>query len=201
MNAKRLFDLVFSVSGLLLFSPFLLVISLCILFESGRPIIYRQKRVGKDRKNFVLYKFRTMRIQDNEHVSCCSTEHDKRITKIGKYLRKYKVDELPQLYNILKAEMSFVGPRPELPKFVEYYSDIYNDILKIKPGITDLASIKFRNESSFLENQADNVEKVYLTKILPQKLRYNREYLEKQGFFYDIGLVFKTIYSVIFKGK
>ena len=201
MNVKRLFDLAFSASGLLFLLPFMLIISLCILFESGWPIIYRQKRVGKDWKNFMIYKFRTMSFQKTEDIKICRSSSDKRVTRVGKYLRKYKLDEIPQLFNVLKGDMSFVGPRPQLPRFVEFHSNIYKDILKIKPGITDLASIKFRNESSLLENEADNVEKVYLTKILPKKLRYNKEYLEKQGFFYDIGLVFKTIYSVIFKGR
>jgi lipopolysaccharide/colanic/teichoic acid biosynthesis glycosyltransferase len=199
MNAKRLFDLIFSFLGLVILSPFLLIISLCILCESGSPMIYRQKRLGKDWKEITLYKFRTMNSQKTEDGLSCSPKNDKRITQVGKYLRKYKLDELPQLFNVLRGDMSFVGPRPELPKFVEYYSDIYKEILKIKPGITDLASIKFRDESSFLDCEAVDVEKVYLTKILPQKLEYSKIYLKQQGFFYDIRLIFKTIYFVIFK--
>jgi len=199
MNTKRLFDLTFSALGLIILSPFLLMIFLCIVFESGRPIIYRQKRLGKDWKEIMLYKFRTMNSQKTEDGLSCSPKNDKRITHVGKYLRRYKLDELPQLFNVLRGDMSFVGPRPELPKFVEYYSDIYKEILKIKPGITDLASIKFRDESSLLDCEAVDVEKVYLTKILPQKLEYSKIYLKKQGFFYDLKLIFKTIYTVIFK--
>jgi len=199
MNAKRLFDLTFSVLGLLILSPFLLIISLFILFESGRPIIYRQKRLGKDWKEITLYKFRTMNSQKTEDSLSCSPKHDQRITRVGRYLRKYKLDELPQLFNVLTGDMSIVGPRPELPKFIEYYLDIYKEILKVKPGITDLASIKFRDESSFLDCEAVDIEKVYLNKILPKKLEYSKIYLKKQGFFYDIGLIFKTIYAVIFK--
>lgn len=199
MIAKRLFDLTFSALGLLILSPFLLIISLCILCESGRPMIYRQKRLGKDWKEITLYKFRTMNSESPEDGPSCSPRDDKRITQVGKYLRKYKLDELPQLFNVLTGDMSFVGPRPELPKFVEYYSDIYKEILKIRPGITDLASIKFRDESSLLNSEAVDVEKVYLTKILPQKLEYSRIYLKKHSFFYDIGLIFKTIYKVVFK--
>lgn len=199
MDVKRLFDLTFSALGLLILSPFFLIISLCILFESGRPIIYRQKRLGKDWKHFTIYKFRTMDFQGTAGAPGCSARDDKRVTRAGKCLRKYKLDEIPQLLNVLKGDMSLVGPRPELPKFVEYHSDIFNEILKIKPGITDLASIRFRNESSLLDCEADDAEKVYLTRILPQKVIYNKEYLEKRGFFYDIGLIFRTIYSVIFK--
>jgi lipopolysaccharide/colanic/teichoic acid biosynthesis glycosyltransferase len=199
MNTKRLFDLTFSALGLLILSPVLLIIPLCILCESGRPIIYRQKRLGKDWKEITLYKFRTMNSESPEDGPSCSSKNDKRITRVGKYLRKYKLDELPQLVNVLRGDMSFVGPRPELPKFVEHYSDIYKEILKIKPGITDLASIEFRDESSLLDSQAVDVEKEYLNKILPRKLEYSKIYLKKRGFFYDIGLIFKTIYAVIFK--
>ena len=199
MVAKRLFDLSFSALGLLILSPLLLIISLCIMFDSGRPIMYRQRRVGRQWREFMLYKFRTMNFQRPEGGPHCSPKDDKRITRVGRYLRKYKLDELPQLYNVLKGDMSFVGPRPELPKFVRHYSDIFNEILKIKPGITDLSSIKFRNEFSFLNNEENDVEELYLTNILPQKLVINREYLEKQGFFYDMGLIFRTIYIVMFK--
>jgi len=155
--------------------------------------------VGKGWKHFIIYKFRTMDFQRTGDAPHCSDRNDNRVTILGKYLRKYKLDEIPQLFNVLKGDMSFVGPRPELPKFVEHYSDIFNEILKVKPGITDLASIKFRNESSLLDSEADYIEKAYLTKILPQKLNYNRIYLDKQCFIYDIGLIFKTIYAVIFK--
>lgn len=199
MDAKRLFDVTFSILGLLILSPLLLIITLCILFDSGRPIIYLQRRMGKNWKEITLFKFRTMNSQRTEHALNCSTKDDKRVTKLGKYLRKYKLDELPQLLNVLRGDMSFVGPRPELPKFAEYYSDIYEEILKVKPGITDLASIEFRNESSLLDGETVDVEKVYLTKILPKKLEYSRIYLKKQGFFYDLELIFKTIYTVIFK--
>ena len=155
--------------------------------------------MGKDWKEITLYKFRTMSFQKTGDDLGCSPKNDKRITKVGKYLRKYKFDEIPQLFNVLRGDMSLVGPRPELPKFVKYYPDIYEEILKIKPGITDLASIKFRNESSLLDSESVDVEKVYLTEILPRKLEYSRIYLKKQNFFYDIRLIFKTIYTVIFK--
>lgn len=199
MSTKRLFDLTVSVLGLLILSPLLLIISLCILFDSGRPIIYRQERVGKDWKHFVLYKFRTMNFQMTEDDPACSPRNDRRISRVGRYLRKYKFDELPQLLNVLKGDMSFVGPRPELPKFVNYYSDDYKDILKIRPGITDLASIKFKDESLLLDKKPDEVEKFYISTVLPKKLEYNKEYLGEKGFFYDISLIFKTIYSMIFK--
>ena len=198
MDAKRLFDLMFSALGLLVLSPLFLIISLYILFDSGKPIIYRQKRVGKNWEPFILYKFRTMDFKKETDGSGCTTNNDKRITRLGRFLRKYKLDEIPQLYNVLKGDMSFVGPRPELPEFVEHYSEFYREILKIKPGITDIASIKFRHESSLL-GDVNDIEMLYLTTILPRKLEYNREYIAKRGFFYDIGLIFKTIYTVIFK--
>lgn len=160
--------------------------------------MFRQIRVGKDWQHFMLYKLRTMYFQGTEYGPACSLGDDKRITRVGRYLRKYKLDEIPQLFNVLKGDMSFVGPRPELPKFVEPYKDIYREILRIKPGITDLASITFRNESSFLNGETNDVEKLYISKILPQKLSYNKRYLARQCFTYDIGLILKTIYAVIF---
>ncbi len=202
MNVKRLFDLLFSTLGLLVLSPLFLIISLCVFFDAGRPIIFKQKRVGKDYSFFILYKFRSMDAHRLDDGPACSNRDDKRVTKTGKYLRKYKLDEIPQLFNVLKGDMSLVGPRPEVEKFVNYYSNIFKEILTIKPGLTDLASIKFRNESFLLlDNKSIDIEKHYLAQILPKKLEYNKEYLERHGFFYDIGLIFKTIYTVIFKSK
>lgn len=199
MNSKRLFDVILSSVGLLVLSPVLVIVSSGILLESGRPIIYRQKRVGKDWEQFTLFKFRSMVSQEAIKGPICNIKNDKRVTTLGKFLRKYKLDEIPQLFNVLKGDMSVVGPRPEVPEFVAYYPDSYREILKIKPGITDLASIEFRDESSLLDCEADEAENVYLTKILPQKLSYNRIYLNKMGFVYDIKLIIKTVYSIILK--
>jgi len=199
MNSKRLFDVILASVGLLVLSPILVIVSSGILLESGRPIIYRQKRVGKDWEQFTLYKFRSMVSQEAVKGPICNTKNDKRVTTLGKFLRKYKLDEIPQLFNVLKGDMSVVGPRPEVPEFVDYYPDSYREILKIKPGITDLASIEFRDESSLLDCEADEAENVYLTEILPKKLSYNRIYLNKMGFVYDIKLIIKTVYSIILK--
>ncbi len=198
MDAKRLFDLTFSGLGIIFLSPLIFIISFIILCSSGLPIIYRQKRMGKNWIPFVLYKFRTMKFQQNGDELLCVGHKDKRITKVGKILRKYKLDEIPQLLNVFKGEMSLVGPRPELSIFIEHYPEQFKEILTIKPGITDLASIRFKNESSLLNKVEDNVDAFYISRILPEKLSYNREYIKKRGFFYDVGLIFKTIFTIIF---
>ncbi len=197
LKAKRFFDITFSIIGIVCLLPLFAVIALMIKFTSKGPIIYRQMRLGKGKTPFNLYKFRTMSILDGEGPKFTTLE-DPRVTRIGRYLRKFKLDELPQLINVFKGDMSFVGPRPELPEFTERFPDAFDKILKVRPGITDLASIEFRDESALIKSGA-NVEEIYLEKILPQKIAYNMEYLEKCGFLYDLSLVFKTLYYIIFK--
>ncbi len=200
MVVKRLFDIVFSILGLLILSPVLLIIYASIFFESGRPVIFKQERLGRNWKRFELYKFRTMNSQRVSGQVGCTANNDNRVTRMGGYLRKYKLDEIPQLFNVLKGDMSFVGPRPELPKLASHYPEIYNEILQIKPGITDLASIKYRNEHVLLNGASSReLEQVYVNEILPKKLEYSLEYLKRRCFFYDLKLIFQTIYIVIFK--
>lgn len=200
MIVKRLFDIIVSALGLVILSPILLVVSLCILFESGRPVIFKQERLGKCWKRFNIYKFKTMNSQRVSGQAGCTANNDNRVTRMGGYLRKYKLDEIPQLVNVLKGDMSFVGPRPELAKFAEHYHEKYDRILEVRPGITDLAAVQYRNENVLLNGvYSDDLERIYLNEILPKKLEYSLEYLKKRSFYYDLKLIFQTIFVVIFK--
>jgi len=180
-----------------LLSPILILISLGILISSGMPIFYLQERVGREWKKFNIIKFRTMVNHADEIGPGVSSEEDKRITGIGKFLRKYKLDELPQLFNVLYGEMSLIGPRPELPKYAEFYKDDYSKILTLKPGITDYASINFRNEAALLNGKSES-ESFYLTKILPEKIFLYKKYLQEVSLFTDLKILFST-FKVIFK--
>lgn len=193
--AMRTFDIVASFFGLLfLFIPFL-IISLIIISTSKGGVFFKQIRVGRRGKEFKIYKFRTM-VKDAEAKGLqLSTSSDARITKIGKILRKTKIDELPQLINVFIGQMSLVGPRPEVPKYVELYSDEQKNVLLIRPGITDEASIKFRNENEILE-KVDDVEKTYIEEIMPQKIQFNLDYIQKMSLLYNIKLIFKTIFAI-----
>jgi len=200
MVGKRLFDIVFSILGLLILSPVLLIVCVSIFFESGRPVIFKQERLGRNWKRFELYKFRTMNSQRVSGQAGCTANNDNRVTRMGGYLRRYKLDEIPQLVNVLKGDMSFVGPRPELVKFAEYYREKYDRILEVRPGITDLAAIQYRNEHVLLNGASSrDLEQVYVSEILPKKLEHSLEYLKERSFFYDLKLIFKTISVVIFK--
>lgn len=192
----RCFDFCIALSGILfLLLPFCLI-ALAIKCDSKGEVFFRQVRVGRNGKNFRIYKFRTM-VKDAEKKGLqLSTTTDSRITKVGKLLRKTKCDELPQLFNVLAGQMSFVGPRPEVPKYVEMYSEEQKNVLLIRPGITDEASILYRNENDVLE-KSDDPEKTYIEEVMPDKLRINLEYLTKIGLFYNVKLIFKTIFAVI----
>ena len=194
---KRLFDIIIASFVLLLLSPLLILISLGILISSGMPIFYLQERVGREWKKLNIIKFRTMVNHADEIGPGVSSEEDKRITGIGKFLRKYKLDELPQLFNVLYGEMSLIGPRPELPKYAEFYKDDYSKILTLKPGITDYASINFRNEAALLNGKSES-ESFYLTKILPEKIFLYKKYLQEVSLFTDLKILFST-FKVIFK--
>lgn len=196
-KGKRFFDFIASFLGIIFLSPLLIIISFLVLINSGYPIIYRQKRVGMDWKIFNLYKFRTMILGAQEQGYVCKRD-DERVTAIGRLLRKYKLDELPQLFNVLKSEMSFVGPRPEILEFAEYYKAKFEEILSVKPGITDSASIRFRNESNLIGN-TENTSDCYLKEILSQKTKINSDYIKKANIFYDIDLILKTLTSLISK--
>ncbi|MFR1316470.1 MAG: sugar transferase [Clostridium perfringens] len=163
--AKRMFDLFFSLIGIIITIPIFILVSIMIKLTSKGPIIFKQERVGKNKKIFYIYKFRTMTdCDDRASDRQVTVINDQRITRIGRILRKYKIDELPQLYNVLKGDMSFVGPRPEVKKYVKFYEEEYDEILKIKPGITDLASIEYIDENRIISKYSDP-EKIYIESI------------------------------------
>ncbi|MFY9284273.1 MAG: sugar transferase [Miniphocaeibacter sp.] len=197
---KRTFDIVASTIGLLILGIPLAIIALIIKITSEGPVFYRQTRVGKNNRDFKIFKFRTMIVDADKKGMLITVGEDKRITKIGKFLRKTKLDELPQLINVFIGNMSFVGPRPEVRKYVELYDDFQRNVLKIKPGITDLASIKYRDESTLL-GKSENPEKTYIEEIMPIKLNINLEYITKISLLYDIKLIFLTLFRIIGKGE
>jgi len=174
-DATRFFDIIISFSCLTILLPLFLVIAFIIKISSKGPVIFSQRRVGKNNMDFTLYKFRTMRVDVNDFGSLMTGNRSHRVTPVGRFLRKYKLDELPQLYNVLKNEMSIVGPRPELRKYVDLYSNFDREVLLIKPGITDYASILFRNENKLLTLQS-NPERHYIETVVPVKIRLNRKY-------------------------
>lgn len=194
--AKRLFDIFFSLSGLVLLGPLLILIMIIIKADSKGKVFYIQKRVGKGNKEFRLFKFRTMRNDSDIYGLLTVGNKDPRITSSGYYLRKYKLDEIPQLYNVLKGEMSFVGPRPEVRKYVELYNKEQMKVLDVKPGITDLASVKYRNENELLAG-SDDPEKLYTKEIMPDKLRINLEYISERSLIKDIRIIIQTLKAVI----
>lgn len=193
---KRIFDIVMSLVGLTILGIPMIIICIIIKFSSEGPVFYKQVRVGKLNKDFKILKFRTMIVDADKKGMQITVGRDPRITGIGHFLRKTKIDELPQLINVLKGEMSFVGPRPEVRKYVDMYDDYQINVLKIKPGITDLASIEYRDESTLL-GQSDNPEKTYIEEIMPTKLKLNLKYMQEFSFFYDIKLIFKTLIKIV----
>ena len=196
--AKRIFDIIVSLIGLLVLSPLFLIIALAIAVESKGGVFYKQIRIGKNGKPFKLLKFRSMYVGADKKGLLTVSGRDPRITKVGYFIRKFKLDELPQLINVLKGDMSLVGPRPEVPKYVELYTDEQREVLSVRPGITDPASIKYRNENDLLA-QAQDPEKFYIEKIMPEKIKISIDYIRKRNFFTDLGVIFKTIFSVFGK--
>jgi len=195
---KRLFDFVSSLIGLVLLSPVFLIIAIWIRIDSEGPVFYRQPRVGKDGRDFSIFKFRSMRRGADKGRLITVGGRDARVTRAGYYIRKYKFDELPQLINVLTGDMSLVGPRPEVRKYVNLYNERQMKVLSVKPGITDLASIKYRNENELLEH-ADDPEKMYTEVIMPDKLEYNLRYIHEQSFLYDLRLIFLTFMEILKK--
>lgn len=189
---KRLMDILASGLGLILLSPILIIICILIKVSSEGPIFFKQVRVGKNMKNFEILKFRTMVPNAEKLGKQITIGEDKRITSVGKVLRKYKLDELPQLFNVFKGDMSLVGPRPEVPKYVKLYSEEQRKVLDVKPGITDLASLRYKDENDIL-GKVDNPEEYYITVIMKDKLELNLEYIEKNNILIDIYLIIKTI--------
>jgi len=196
MIGKRIIDLLLSIIGLVLLSPLLLLIAIFIKIESTGPVFFRQTRIGKNEKPFGIFKFRTMYVNTENSGLQITVKNDKRITPLGNYLRKYKLDELPQLINVFLGDMSLVGPRPEVPKYVELYpTTIKNIIFSIRPGITDPASIIFRNENELLSETTDP-EKYYTEKIMPKKLEYYVDYVKNRNLFSDFSIILKTLANV-----
>jgi lipopolysaccharide/colanic/teichoic acid biosynthesis glycosyltransferase len=187
----RLFDLIISVIGMIVLFPLLLVISVFIVLESEGGVLFQQERVGKNGIIFRIIKFRTM-VPDQSDNRLLTTVNDQRITRTGKFLRAYKLDELPQLFNVIAGDMSIVGPRPEVPVYVKCYTEEQKQILTIKPGITDLASIEFSNEGEILA-EAENPERYYVEKIMPRKIKLNMVYLKDR----TINNYFKIIFATI----
>lgn len=192
---KRLFDILSASVVLLLFSPLLLLIACIIQFGSKGGILYRQERVGKNGKIFRLYKFRTMRPNSDKGSLITIGGRDQRITKEGYFLRKYKLDELPQLINILKGEMSVVGPRPEVKKYVDLYTETQRKVLDVKPGLTDWASISYIDENEIL-GKSPNPEKTYIEEIMPAKLALNLKYIEEISLLTDLKIIFLTFFKI-----
>lgn len=193
---KRGFDILFSVLGILLLCPVLLMVVISIKLESNGPILYIQKRVGLGGRLFGLFKFRTMFVGSDKQGLLTVGSRDVRITKVGYYLRKYKLDELPQLFNVLIGSMSLVGPRPEVPKYVELYTEKQREILSVKPGITDFASIHFSNENEILA-ESDNPELLYINRIMAQKIRLNKIYIRSRSIRLDLVIILLTLYKIL----
>ena len=193
---KRLFDILSASIGIIFCFPIFIIISIAITLDSRGGILYKQIRVGKYGTDFFLYKFRTMRINSDKLGLLTIGSNDTRITKIGNILRKYKLDELPQLFNVLFGSMSIVGPRPEVRKYVELYDEKQKTVLNVKPGITDYASILYSSENELLGN-ADNPEKLYIEKIMPDKLLLNFKYINEQSFFTDVKIIAFTILKIL----
>lgn len=194
---KRVFDLVCSAFGVAFLSPFFLIVGIWIKVDSPGPTFFVQNRVGKNGKPFGVYKFRTMFLDAESKGLKITVGNDPRITSSGHFLRRTKLDELAQLFNVLGGSMSLVGPRPEVQEYIDTYpEDIRKIVLSVKPGITDYASIEFKDENKMLENSIDT-EKTYIEEILPAKQQYYLKYIEDQGFFLDIKIILKTIFVLL----
>jgi lipopolysaccharide/colanic/teichoic acid biosynthesis glycosyltransferase len=196
MLAKRTFDLITSVIGLIVFSPILLVTGLVILVTLGRPVLYSPQRAGRSNTLFTVRKFRSMRIAEGP-TSHHSGDDDPRVTTVGKWMRKFKIDELPQLWNVMKGDMSFVGPRPETPDYIKHYTPEQMVILELRPGITDFASIEFADLGSLLEG--DDPDKLYFEKVWDKKMDLRMKYVRERSFWVDIKLIFLTFTAVLRK--
>ena len=188
---KRLFDILASSIGLIVISPLFLILAIWIKLDSKGPVFYKQDRVGRGNKDFKLYKFRSMRVGADKDGLLTIGGRDSRLTRSGYYIRKYKLDEFPQLINVLIGDMSLVGPRPEVRKYVDMYTLEQMHVLDVRPGITDAASIKYRNENELLE-KAENPDEYYIKVIMQDKLRINLEYVKNHSFLNDIKFIFST---------
>lgn len=192
---KRLFDVIISLTGILILTPLFIIVVISIKLDSCGPILFQQTRIGRLGSKFKIYKFRTMIVNAEQFGEQITIGDDQRITKIGAWLRKFKLDELPQLFNVLNGDMSLVGPRPEVEKYVDLYTSHQRQVLQVRPGITDPASIAFRNESDLL-GKADDPEKFYIREIMPMKLELNLNYLKSQSVISDIKIILNTLFKV-----
>jgi len=195
---KRLFDFVVALCGLVILSPLLVILSLVILVTMGWPVFYLQERVGRNGRLFKIIKFRSMKRNADREGPAITIGGDPRITPAGRLLRKYKLDELPQLVNVVTGDMAIVGPRPEVPEYVKLYTEEQKRVLSVRPGLTDMASIVYRDEEKVLARYEDS-RKAYIEKIMPAKLRLNLTYLDKAGFWADLSLIFKTIERIFWR--
>ena len=193
---KRLFDIVASGLGLIVLCPLFLILAIWIKLDSKGSVFYRQVRVGYKNKDFRIFKFRSMRVGADKGSLVTIGGHDPRVTRSGYFIRKFKFDELPQLINVFIGDMSLVGPRPEVRHYVDYWTPEQMHVLDVRPGITDPASIKFRNENELME-KAEDPEKYYIEVIMQEKIKLYLEYVEKHSFLYDIGLIFKTFWVIV----
>ena len=192
---KRIFDITLSLFGLIILLPFMLIIAILIKFDSKGTVFFKQIRITKGGKELKIFKYRTMKAGSDKY-SQITVGKDERITKIGSFLRKYKLDEIPQLINVLIGDMSLVGPRPEVPKYVALYTDEQKEILKVKAGITDYASIEFSDENDLLASEEDP-EEAYIEKIMPKKIELNKKYLSEISVLTDIRIILLTIKKIL----
>ena len=195
---KRIFDILFSVNVLLLLSPILIIIGILIILESRGGMFFSQKRIGKKEQPFQILKFRTMFLDAEKKGQITVGDRDSRITRVGFFLRKYKLDELPQFWNVLIGEMSIVGPRPEVPYYVSFYNQNQRQVFKVKPGITDYASLKYFDENKLL-GKSENPEQTYIQEIMPKKLALNLEYVNNHNFSTDLKIIGKTALRILKK--
>ena len=193
---KRLFDILASGCGLLVLSPIFIIVAIWIKLDSPGPVFYRQTRVGRHNKDFRIFKFRSMRVGSDKGSLVTIGGRDPRVTRSGYFIRKFKIDELPQLINVFTGDMSLVGPRPEVRHYVNYWTPEQMRVLDVRPGITDPASIRFRNENELLE-KAQDPERYYIDVIMQEKIKLYMEYVEKSSFWYDIKLIFQTFKVII----
>lgn len=197
MDTKRLFDVSLSSIGIIATAPLFGLVGLIIKLDSAGPILFRQERVGRGYRHFQILKFRTMVADAAQRGPAVTTGGDNRVTRVGRVLRATKLDELPQLLNVLAGDMSIVGPRPEVPKYVEAFRTDYDEILQVRPGITDLASIEFRREEEILARYPDPT-RAYVEHVLPTKIRLARDYVARQSFWLDVSIVARTVTRVVF---
>lgn len=201
---KRIFDIIFSILILLILFIPIIIISIAIKLDSNGSVFYRQERVTQYGKKFRIFKFRTMVTNADKIGTLVTVKSDVRITKVGKFLRKYRLDEFPQIFNILIGDMSFVGTRPEVTKYVEKYSDYMYATLLLPAGLTSYSSINYKDEDEIISEHLkdnENIDDIYVNYILPDKMKYNIEYIEKFSFLYDIKIMFKTFLLVFLGGK